>query len=86
MTEELFDVPEPAAICPLCHTLDRAVSAESLQAGAFWRCARCGQMWSAARLATSAAYARFVAGQGSSRVLLGRFGASQPGASSVVSS
>ena len=63
MTEELLQVSAPAAICPLCHTLDRAMSAESLQAGAFWRCARCGQMWSAARLATSAAYARYMSGQ-----------------------
>jgi hypothetical protein len=59
MTEELH-VPASAAICPLCHTLDRAMSAESLQAGASWRCARCGQMWSAVRLATSAAYSRYM--------------------------
>ena len=59
---------QPAALggvvcprCPLCHTLDRTVTAEALQAGAGWRCTACGQAWSARRLETVAAYAQYVA-------------------------
>ena len=47
--------------CPLCQTLDQTVTADSLAAGATWACARCGQTWTAARLETVAAYARYVA-------------------------
>ena len=47
--------------CPLCHTLDRTVSADALLAGATWGCARCGQTWSAVRLAAAAAYAQHAA-------------------------
>jgi hypothetical protein len=46
--------------CPLCHVLDVTVTAEALAAGAGWTCVRCGQSWSAARLGTAAAYARYV--------------------------
>jgi transposase-like protein len=45
--------------CPLCHTLDHTVTADSLRAGAEWACTRCGQTWSAARLATAAAYEQY---------------------------
>jgi transposase-like protein len=45
--------------CPLCHTLDTTVTSDSLRGGAEWACTRCGQTWSAARLATAAAYARY---------------------------
>jgi ribosomal protein L37AE/L43A len=48
-------------ICPLCHTLDHTVTADSLGAGAYWACTRCGQTWSAARLARAAAYAEYEA-------------------------
>jgi hypothetical protein len=47
--------------CPLCHTRDGTVTPESLAAGATWRCTRCGQRWSAARLETAAVYARYAA-------------------------
>lgn len=47
--------------CPLCHTHDLTVTPESLSAGATWACTTCGQQWSAARLETAAAYARFAA-------------------------
>lgn len=47
--------------CPLCHTLDHTVTADSLLAGAVWACTRCGQTWSAARLARAAAYAEYEA-------------------------
>ena len=41
--------------CPQCHTTISSSSA------AFpWRCRRCGQRWSARRLATVAAYATWV--------------------------
>jgi len=45
--------------CPLCHTLDHTITADSLRVGAEWACTRCGQTWSAARLETAAAYARY---------------------------
>lgn len=51
--------PSMAPMCPLCHTLDRTVTPDSLRAGAEWRCTRCHQTWSAARLATAAAYERY---------------------------
>jgi transposase-like protein len=47
--------------CPLCHTLDRTVTAESLRAGATWTCTRCGHTWGTLRLETVAAYARYMA-------------------------
>lgn len=47
--------------CPLCHTLDRTVTSDTLRDGAAWSCTRCGQKWTAARLATAAAYAQYVA-------------------------
>jgi hypothetical protein len=50
-----------APVCALCHTLDRMISADSLAAGATWACSRCGQTWSADRLETAAAYARYAA-------------------------
>jgi len=49
----------PSPTCPLCHTLDHTITNADLAAGAAWRCARCGQTWSAERLATAAAYARY---------------------------
>lgn len=45
------------ATCPLCHTGDATLTNEALSAGADWQCVRCGQRWTAARLATVAAYA-----------------------------
>lgn len=57
MTEPDVLIP----ICPLCHTRDATVTPETLVAGASWLCAVCGQRWSAARLETAAAYARYAA-------------------------
>jgi hypothetical protein len=53
------DEPSPAAspTCPLCHT-PRPPAAGAAAPGADWRCTRCGQAWSAHRLATLTAYAR----------------------------
>ncbi len=51
----------PAATCPLCHTVESAMSEATLAAGGGWRCSVCGQRWDAARLATVAAYAQYVA-------------------------
>ena len=45
-----------SAACPMCH-VSAALSGSALEAGADWRCVRCGQHWDAARLATVAAYA-----------------------------
>jgi transposase-like protein len=52
----------PSPTCPLCHTVDTTITNAALAAGGTWRCTRCGQMWSADRLATAAAYARSQAG------------------------
>jgi hypothetical protein len=54
-------VPPHPATCPLCHAVAADVTAAHLAAGSGWRCATCDQRWDAARLATVAAYARFVA-------------------------
>ena len=51
----------PSPTCPLCHTLNHTITSELLAAGALWTCTRCGQTWTAARLATAAAYARSAA-------------------------
>ena len=45
------------AICPSCHTADARLTNDAVRKGADWHCARCGQRWSALRLATVAAYA-----------------------------
>lgn len=50
-----------APVCPLCHTRDVQITAESLAAGDTWVCTTCGQRWSAARLETVAAYAEYTA-------------------------
>jgi len=47
------------AVCPLCHTVEPTLTDDSLRAGAEWTCTRCGQMWSALRLATVASYVRY---------------------------
>jgi transposase-like protein len=46
--------------CPLCHTREATVTRETLDAGARWACATCGQVWSARRLDAVASYARYV--------------------------
>ena len=53
-------IPHPAT-CPLCHTIAREISAEDVASGRGWRCTTCDQRWDAARLATVAAYALYVA-------------------------
>ena len=50
---------EVTATCPLCHTVDRTVTPDSLASGATWKCARCGQTWSGEGLERRAAYDRF---------------------------
>src|SRR6476620_4862106 len=60
----LLETPPDAlrlATCPLCHTWHASLTDEALQAGADWRCLRCGQRWDAARLAAVAAYASWAA-------------------------
>jgi transposase-like protein len=47
----------PTPTCPLCHTEDTTITGQAVAEGGAWRCARCGQLWSADRLATAAAYA-----------------------------
>jgi predicted Zn finger-like uncharacterized protein len=47
--------PAPPVACPSCHTA-RKTSDEVAAAGGSWRCERCGEQWSASRLATVAEY------------------------------
>lgn len=47
--------------CPLCHTVDQTITPDALRGGAEWTCTRCGQAWSAARLARAAAYTQYEA-------------------------
>src|SRR5688572_12562991 len=49
-----FDHP---AICQSCHTEDLTTTNGAVEAGAYWRCRRCGQQWDAARLKAVASYA-----------------------------
>ena len=58
----------PAAVtCPMCHT-PTSLTQTDIDAGAGWRCVRCGQRWSATRLSTVAAYAASVAAVGATGV------------------
>jgi hypothetical protein len=50
-----------ARTCPLCLTEDPTLTNDVLFAGEAWACVRCGQTWSATRLATAAAYTDYVA-------------------------
>jgi transposase-like protein len=45
--------------CPMCHT-PTALTQGAIDAGADWRCVRCGQHWNASRLSAVAAYAAWV--------------------------
>jgi ribosomal protein L37AE/L43A len=47
--------------CPLCHMAEATMADGAVEKGIDWRCARCGQRWDAARLATVGAYAAWVA-------------------------
>jgi ribosomal protein L37AE/L43A len=47
-----------SSVCPLCDTLRHAIMSETLATGAVWKCTRCGQAWSAERIAKAAAHAR----------------------------
>lgn len=51
------------ATCPLCRTTHTTMTIETVGKGADWQCARCGQTWSASRVATVAAYASWVSRQ-----------------------
>ena len=53
----------PFATCPSCRTTDATMTYDALGKGTDWQCARCGQKWSATRVATVAAYAAWVSGQ-----------------------
>ena len=46
--------------CPMCHT-PTSLTQSAVDAGADWRCVRCGQHFDATRLAALAAYAAWVA-------------------------
>jgi ribosomal protein L37AE/L43A len=47
--------------CPLCHTLDNTITPDGMRIDTGWTCTRCGQAWSAGRLAAVSAYATYVA-------------------------
>ena len=48
------------ATCPSCRTTDATMTKDAVGKGVDRRCARCGETWSATRLATVAAYATWV--------------------------
>ena len=48
------------ATCPSCHHADATMTTAAISGGADWRCTRCGQQWDRVRLATVAAYARWL--------------------------
>lgn len=52
------DVPR-LLTCPMCHTAT-SLTQGAIDAGAEWRCVRCGQRWDATRLSGVAAYAAWV--------------------------
>lgn len=57
------DDGRPGAVpvtCPMCHTISPLPEGDAI-AGGDWQCARCGQRWDTARLATVAAYAAWLA-------------------------
>jgi hypothetical protein len=58
--EVASDEPAVGVTCPMCHT-PSAVIQSAIDAGAGWRCIRCGQRWDATRLLAVSAYAAWVA-------------------------
>ena len=48
--------PAPPALCPSCHTARVLATDEVTAIGGHWRCERCGEQWTASRLATVAEY------------------------------
>jgi hypothetical protein len=46
----------PPVACPSCHTTHQGPTEEVAAPGAGWFCERCGQQWTASRLATVAEY------------------------------
>jgi hypothetical protein len=51
--------PLPLPICPLCHTVDKTISPETLAAGGAWACTLCSQNWSQSRLDVVTAYKQY---------------------------
>ena len=48
-----------SVVCPMCHTVDAAMTAGGIAAGGYWLCTRCGQQWDGHRLATRASYTAY---------------------------
>ena len=72
VTAAVLDAEQDASLfltCPMCHT-PASLMQSAVDAGADWRCVRCGQHWDAARLAAVVAYAAWVV----DRVRVGRRG------------
>jgi transposase-like protein len=49
-------LPEPPVACPSCHTARLEATEGVTVARGDWRCERCGEQWTASRLATVAEY------------------------------
>jgi transposase len=72
VTKTFISTPEPSiaatadssCTCPMCHTVDAAMTASALATGGYWLCIRCGQEWDANRLATRAAYTAYAGTRG----------------------
>lgn len=50
------NAPAPPVACPSCQTARAQATDEVASAGGHWRCERCGEQWTASRLATVAEY------------------------------
>ena len=62
VTAAVLDDEQDASLfltCPTCHT-STSLTQSAIDAGADWRCVRCGQRWGATRLSAVAAYAAWV--------------------------
>ena len=48
--------PDQALSCPSCHSVLAHSTGDAHVAGSDWKCNRCGEHWTASRLATVAEY------------------------------
>lgn len=63
MNSSSTSAPGGPATCLSCHMEDHTLTNREVEAGANWRCGRCGQRWDGVRLRTVAAYAVWLSGR-----------------------
>ena len=66
MNSSSTSAPGGPATCLSCHMEDPTLTNGGVEAGADWRCGRCGQRWDAVRLRTVAAYAAWLSARAAS--------------------